>query len=44
MIIFLMPIAHPPNITKKREKKGRNQCFRRLRANSHDRWGLMAKL
>ena len=44
MIMFRMPMAWPPNPTRKREAKGRNQCFRTLPTKAHERWGRISKL
>jgi hypothetical protein len=44
MIMFRIPIAQPPNPTRKSEANGRNQCRRRLARKAHDQLGSSAKL
>ena len=43
MIMFRIPIAQPPNATRKSAEKGRIQWCRKLRANSSDHSGWSAK-
>ncbi len=43
MIRFRIPIAHPPNETRKSERNGRNQWLRKLRANSQLQAGCSEK-
>ena len=40
MIMLRMPIAQPPNITRKSEAKGKNQCWKTLPMNAQERFGL----
>jgi hypothetical protein len=43
MMRFRIPIAHPPNETRNRVRNGRNQCWRKLHANSHVHAGWSEK-
>ena len=43
MIRLRMPIAQPPNATRKSVRNGKNQWLRKLRANSHDHSGCSEK-
>src|SRR5215510_251614 len=43
MIRLRIPIAQPPNDTRKSVRKGRNQCWRKLLANSHVHAGWSEK-
>ena len=44
MIMFRIPIAQPPNPTRKSEAKGRNQCCRRLQMKAKEKLGIIKKL